>query len=771
MSTNTENGRESEVLAASAAAAGSEFTSEAGAAEGSVAYESGESAETPDDESLLDAEDADLLDGNGPDVARMSSETPTDDTTDDTPEMQFSAKGSGGLPDADEDQPDTAEDDDMAASADSTGESGDDAAAQDSDPAVLTGTDGDDQLDAVGFDKVFGGAGDDTILGSNDDDYLDGGAGNDTIFGYDGDDTIVGGPGLDKLYGGDGDDSFVLTEDWGIDLIWGDETGEDFGDKVAASHVSGAQYVVYYGNEAGSLHAADINRATFEEIEVVVTGDGNDIIDASNTDNGIFVFTGAGNDIIVGGDGDDLLLGDLGADTIMGGLGNDHIDLGSRDGAFGDGDRDVVVFRAGHGHDIIDNFELPVDNGDGTFTLIDRIDLTGYFNADGSPVTVSQLIVSDDGGMARIDFPGGDSLTFIGVPSSAMTTQILTIITSGPSAGYVDGTNGSETLEFPYTDPQGDQIDGTDGDNDVIFGYRGDDVIRAGAGNDTVFGGGGDDTIFGGAGSNLLFGGAGADSFHARGGDTVHGGQGVDTLFISTPATIGSIVITGSVLNPDGSTGNDGYVTFTDGAPRLYFTSIENIVPCFTPGTMIATPRGAQAVETIKAGDKILTRDNGVQEVRWAGAKTLGWSQLAQAPHLRPIRIKAGALGNGLPERDMLVSPQHRVLLSEARAQLYFGETEVLVPAKHLVGRAGFEDTIVENVTYLHFMCDRHEVVLSDGAWTESFQPGDYSLAGLDERQRAEIFAIFPELSSVRGRQAYGAARMTLHGREAALMR
>ena len=72
--------------------------------------------------------------------------------------------------------------------------------------------------------------------------------------------------------------------------------------------------------------------------------------------------------------------------------------------------------------------------------------------------------------------------------------------------------------------------------------------------------------------------------------------------------------------------------------------------------------------------------------------------------------------------------------------------------------------------TYIHFMFDNHEVVLSNGAWTESFQPGDYSLKGIGNSQRTEIFELFPELQERQGRDAYTAARRSLKRHEAVLL-
>jgi hypothetical protein len=110
------------------------------------------------------------------------------------------------------------------------------------------------------------------------------------------------------------------------------------------------------------------------------------------------------------------------------------------------------------------------------------------------------------------------------------------------------------------------------------------------------------------------------------------------------------------------------------------------------------------------------------------------------------------------------------MLVANERTALYFDEHEVLVAAKHLVDHRTIRTVNSLGTTYLHFLCDRHEVVLANGAWTESFQPGDYSLGGLGNAQRLELFELFPELRQPSGRAGYAAARKTLKRHEALLL-
>lgn len=168
--------------------------------------------------------------------------------------------------------------------------------------------------------------------------------------------------------------------------------------------------------------------------------------------------------------------------------------------------------------------------------------------------------------------------------------------------------------------------------------------------------------------------------------------------------------------------------------------------PCFTPGTLIATATGERAIEDLGVGDKIVTRDNGLQEIRWIGARVYDGRALARLTHLNPIFIKTGAFGDGLPERDMRLSPNHRVLVSSEITSLYFEEREVFAAAKHLVNHRGIYELESLGVTYIHLLFDRHEVLLSNGCWTESFQPSDRSLASLGNAQRQEILEIYPNM-------------------------
>ena len=171
-------------------------------------------------------------------------------------------------------------------------------------------------------------------------------------------------------------------------------------------------------------------------------------------------------------------------------------------------------------------------------------------------------------------------------------------------------------------------------------------------------------------------------------------------------------------------------------------------VVCFTRATLIDTPDGPRPVEDLRIGDLVLTLDRGAQPIRWIGSRKLD-IELACIPRLRPVRIRAGALGAGVPKADLLVSPQHRVLLRSRIAARMFGAAEVLVAAKSLLGLDGIEvvDDLPE-VEYFHFTFDQHEIVFANGAEAESLFPGPEALKAVSPAARRELAEIFVDLAN-----------------------
>lgn len=184
-------------------------------------------------------------------------------------------------------------------------------------------------------------------------------------------------------------------------------------------------------------------------------------------------------------------------------------------------------------------------------------------------------------------------------------------------------------------------------------------------------------------------------------------------------------------------------------APSLDGTLLPDpVVPCFGAGTMIDTEKGPVPIEMLKVGDMVATVDNGYQPIRWIGNQHISKAALAQAHNVAPIRIPAGALGQNLPKVDLVVSPQHRILVKSKIAARMFDAHEILVPAIKLIGVNGiYQDIEADGISYYHMLFDRHEIVWSNGAATESLFTGPQALKAVGRDGYAEILTLFPQLA------------------------
>lgn len=242
-----------------------------------------------------------------------------------------------------------------------------------------------------------------------------------------------------------------------------------------------------------------------------------------------------------------------------------------------------------------------------------------------------------------------------------------------------------------------------------------------------------------------------------------------DTVTISVPGT-GNVTYTGTTFY---LANGDVVFTPTDGQALENGTFVSSTFvntqgplpirdlgpPCFAAGTLIETGRGMIPVEQIEVGDLVRTVDNGLQPVRWHGSRGI------EAMDKRaPIRFAPGAMGNA---RELLVSPQHKILVTGWRAELFFGEEEVLVAAVHLVNHDTIHRAPRRHVTYHHLMFDQHEVIIAEGVPSESFFPGSYIMQDADLAD--EITALFPEMIGTVG-EDWMLARTAPKGREASVL-
>lgn len=154
----------------------------------------------------------------------------------------------------------------------------------------------------------------------------------------------------------------------------------------------------------------------------------------------------------------------------------------------------------------------------------------------------------------------------------------------------------------------------------------------------------------------------------------------------------------------------------------------------FARGTQITLASGEQRrVEDLRAGDLVLTRDDGAQPLRWIGQTT----QRA-AGDFAPVRIRAGALNN---ENDLLVSPDHRLLIYQRSDALGAGRHEVLVRARHLVNGDTVRRESGGFVDFYRLLFDRHQIIYAEGIAAETLLVDPRTRAALPEGLRASMIA------------------------------
>jgi hypothetical protein len=412
-------------------------------------------------------------------------------------------------------------------------------------------------------------------------------------------------------------------------------------------------------------------------------------------------FSGAGEDSLLGDAGNDELFGESGSDTLFGGDGNDRLAGGTEND-----------FIAGD---------------DGNDTL---------FGEDGEDTLHGNA--NDD----ELFGEAGNDRLFGGVGHDRL-------------AGGIDD----------------DSLAGGN-DDDTLYGEQGDDGLRGDAGNDQLFGEAGNDTLAGGAGNDVLNGGYGNDTFQfqrAGGADTVAAfsltdtdgdGRYDDQLDVSELRALdGNPVRPRDITVTDDGFGN-ALLTFPEGESVLLLgvsslqmqTSRQKIaagIPCFCAGTMIRTAQGEQAIETLRPGDRVLTRDNGLQPLAWVAKRRLGAAALAARPDLRPVIFDAGSFGQS---RGLLVSPQHGILVGR-------GADEVLVRAKHLLRQQCYGVRLargIKSITYVHLMFETHQVVWGNDIPSESFYPGPWALSALNAPALLEIAKLFPNAVRLGAIAGYG---------------
>lgn len=651
----------------------------------------------------------------------------------------------------------------------------------------VDGGTGADSLDGgAGSDTLFGGGGADTLVGGTEDDSLLGGIGNDSIAGGDGLDTLFGGDGVDSLAGDAGDDTIFGGS--GNDTAFGG-AGNDLITEAAPTEAAGS---LANGTFDSGLTGWTVNNPTGGQPPTILPGD-------------TFVRFNSSNEATFGDSIQQNVTTTPGA--------NYTLSLTAFETGAGVGNHTVRIDILDATGTVIATLTQVINNGASSNLSLNYTALSGTTTVRISNPTSTNTVSTDLGvdSVANTLLPastaGNDSFFGDAGNDTIISGAGLDTVFGGADDDIIDG--GTEADSLDGGDGNDSLLGGTGNSSDTLIGGVGDDTLRGDDGDDQLFGGDGNDSLDGGDGNDSIAGGSGADSLAGGdGNDTVTGGDGDDTIDGGTGADVltGGLgsdrfiglgigdIVDGSEDTPSNENdildlfgsgwtkantnilyagGNDeaGTVEFLNNLGQvigtLAFSNIETVIPCFTTGTRIDTINGPVAVERLRQGDLILTRDSGYKALKWIGRRDLNAVDLIARPEFCPVLIPAGALGAGSPARNLVVSPQHRVLVTGARSELMTGEVEVLVPALHLIGHGGTRRMAPSPVSYFHLLFDAHEIVRSDGAWSESFQPGGDALDSMDSLQRREVLALFPELRLECGPGLFPAARISLKRHEA----
>jgi Ca2+-binding RTX toxin-like protein len=402
---------------------------------------------------------------------------------------------------------------------------------------VIIGNDGDDTLNGLG--------GDDILRGGNNNDAMRGGAGNDTMVGDKGSDVFTGGFGDDRMIWNDGDGSDIMRGDSGTDVTEFNGSVAQGDDLVLKADGSKAnfqrlnlvpitldvddteQFEINGIGGDDTLNVKDLSATDVQQVKFK-GGDGNDRLDASQTNVKIYANGGNGNDTMRGGNNTDILNGGEGNDAIRGGNNNDTLRGGNGNDILV-GDKGSDFFDGGWGDD-----RMIWNDGDGSDTMRGGIgkDVTEF---NGSVAQGDDLILKADGGKAIFQ---------------RLNLVPITLDVDDTEQFEINGIGGDDTLnvkDLAATDVQQVKFTGGDG-NDRLDASQTNVKIYAdgGNGNDTLIGGTNDDTLIGGEGSDFLNGGGGNDVLNAGSInpaatgviDTLTGGNGGDRYVLTNGTSV-----------------------------------------------------------------------------------------------------------------------------------------------------------------------------------------------------------------------------------------
>lgn len=186
------------------------------------------------------------------------------------------------------------------------------------------------------------------------------------------------------------------------------------------------------------------------------------------------------------------------------------------------------------------------------------------------------------------------------------------------------------------------------------------------------------------------------------------------------------------------------------GSGAIPLTSLDVDPPpfCFAAGVGIETPLGRRRVESLRVGDLVLTESGRRVPIAWIGSSRYNRQQAAREERLRPVHVHAHAFGPGLPDRELVLSPQHRVVVDGAACELLFGTERTFVIARHLSEPFTSRPEPEADVVYYHILLETHEILLANGLPCESLQPARRMVEALSDDARRSLMAVLDPLGA-----------------------
>lgn len=316
-------------------------------------------------------------------------------------------------------------------------------------------------------------------------------------------------------------------------------------------------------------------------------------------------------------------------------------------------------------------------------------------NTSGSAIDISGLELWDRGRGNWFTFPSGTTL------EAGAVVVVVRNVQNGGNLPSVSGDNLAFDAGF------NSNVFNNNGDNLVVYDPTNDEFIQATYNGDSL------DDPTSGAGYS------GFSSTATRSGSGEDFGTDQDGFSLQR--------------------GSNGFINNETPTPGM-----QSI--CFASGTLLETSNGFKRIEELRSGDLLQTLDSGLQPIRWVFARRVTSSDLREDKALLPISIKSDTFDRPTNPGSLRVSRHHRILVAGKVAQRMFGQDQILVAAKDLLGCSGVSvDSAIKGFFYFHVLMDEHQILNANGIAAESLLLGKEALKVMTPSALAELRILFPK--------------------------